>query len=301
MPLKILSRFIRLPNLLITVLSLLLIFLILIFPRIENLGSISIFLLIAIILGVVSIMAAGNIYNDIYDQVSDKINRSNQIVIGVYISETKAYRWSYLLNAFALVIASGISLFLWSITPLVIFTGAIFLLIYYSKKAKGVLILGNIIISLLCALVFYIVPICYSPYLGGPWYRKPDLLLVIILLSSLAFFTTMIRELIKDLQDKTGDEKASILTIANTWTLVKVKTFGYFLFIFLLLQLLWAAFYFFYHREELRGIYFVGLSLSLCLLVLKFAQANSTSQFATLSGWMKLYILQGILLLLFWI
>jgi 4-hydroxybenzoate polyprenyltransferase len=223
------------------------------------------------------------------------------MVIGVHISETQAYRWFYRLNIFALTIGSCISLFLNSIAPIIIFAGAIFLLFYYSKKGKGVLILGNMIISFLCALVFYIVPVCFSPYLGGSWYSKPELFMVIFLLSSLAFFTTMIRELIKDLQDKDGDKKASTMTIANTWPLAKVKTFGYLLFIFLLLQLLCSTLYFSYNKEGLKALYLLGLSLSLCLLIRKFGRASTSNHFATLSGWMKLYILQGIILLFFWL
>ena len=300
-PLKIFTHFIRLPNLLITILSLLLVFLVLIFPKIESSGSTSILLMVAIITGVTSIMAAGNIYNDIRDQETDKINRSNQMVIGVYISENQAFRWYYLLNFLAIVIGSALSLYTWSTTPLLTFGVAIFLLFFYSKKGKGILIIGNLIISLLCALVIFLVPLYFSPYLQQPWYRTPDLLPVISLLGSLAFFTTMIRELVKDLQDKTGDAIASIKTVANSWPLAKVKIFGYFLFLCLLLQLLGAVFYFFNHDEKLKGFYLMGLSASLCFLLLKFVLASATNQFATLSRWMKLYILQGLILLLFWL
>ncbi|HEY6436828.1 MAG TPA: geranylgeranylglycerol-phosphate geranylgeranyltransferase [Ignavibacteriaceae bacterium] len=140
-------------------------------------------------------LASGNIVNDINDVEADKINKpfrplpSEKITIkqayGLYVSSVSlSIILSFFLNNIALII--------------VLFS--ILLLFIYSKFLKHIPLIGNITVALLTGLVFIF---------GGVVVNNP---VAAIVPAIFALLINLIREIVKDIEDADGDNKAGVIT-----------------------------------------------------------------------------------------
>lgn len=158
---------------------------------------------LAIIMGSVSAIltaASGNIINDYYDIEIDKINRPNRPIPSGEISTKEAFLL-YLIFNFA---ASIISAFL-SSSALIIVILTIMLLFFYSYKFKGTPLIGNMIIALCTSLAFIF---------GGVIVENIEASFIPALF---AFQITLIREILKDVEDVEGDIKNNQITFAGKY------------------------------------------------------------------------------------
>ena len=173
----------------------------------------------------ISITAAGYIINDIYDVETDRINKKSKLIIGVHFQAKTAIIWYFLLNTIALF--SGIYLAILIGQPLysLIFVYCIFFLWRYSKSMKKAFLIGNIHVAILTALVlintalFDIIPNIH--FLGN---ESGGMILKIILVYALfSFLLTLIREFVKDIEDKEGDSAINSHTLAIVLGIKKTK------------------------------------------------------------------------------
>jgi 4-hydroxybenzoate polyprenyltransferase len=186
-------RLIRLPNLLIIAITQLLTAYCLTDPHsIDNITHTRIPLLI---ISTMCIAAAGYVINDYLDVKIDYINKPARVLIGNKISRRQAMLIHLCLNVAGL----GISLLLSLKVALVHLVSAI-LLWFYSGFFKKQFLVGNLVISLLAAMVPLVV-----------WLYLPnDRADFVIAFAWFAFFLNLIREIIKDIEDRRGDEKAQL-------------------------------------------------------------------------------------------
>ncbi len=149
--------------------------------------------------------AAGNIINDIFDIATDKINKPSKLVINKYIKPEIALRMYWVLNGVAFI-SSLIIYFITQNYWFLIFLSTIpLLLYYYSKTLKSIPFIGNLTIAMLTTLTLLLL-----------LYTKPpifDMRRNIVLFSLFAFFTNLIREIVKDLEDIDGDYAAKLNTL----------------------------------------------------------------------------------------
>ncbi len=157
--------------------------------------------LILLIISVITINGAGNIINDIYDIEIDKINRPNRPLPSGEMKITTAKIYLFNLFALGILAASLISMVTLAIAALI----ATPLLIAYSAKLKRLPLIGNIVVSFILGLTFI--------YVGSAF---GDIQTTIIM-SGLAFDFTLIRELVKDLEDMEGDRQSNAHTLPLVW------------------------------------------------------------------------------------
>ena len=173
----------------------------------------------------ISIAASGYIINDIYDVETDKINKSGKLIIDKIIKVKTAIICYFLLNTMALF--SGIYLALIIGQPLysLIFVYCIFFLWRYSRSMKKEFLIGNLHVGILTALVlintalFDIIPNIHFP--GNESGRM--ILKIILVYSLFSFFLTLIREFVKDIEDKEGDMAINAKTLAIVLGVKKTK------------------------------------------------------------------------------
>ena len=173
----------------------------------------------------ISIAASGYIINDIYDVETDKINKSGKLIIGEIIKAETAIIFYFLLNTIALF--SGIYLAIIIGKPLysLIFVYCIFFLWRYSRSMKKAFLIGNLHVGILTALVlintalFDIIPNIHFP--GNESGRM--ILKIILVYSLFSFFLTLIREFVKDIEDKEGDIAINAKTLAIVLGVKKTK------------------------------------------------------------------------------
>lgn len=143
-------------------------------------------------------IASGYIINNFYDSKKDLINRPNKSKLDRLISQkTKLYSY-FTLNSFVALIAFFVSL-----KAVLFFSVYIFLIWFYSHKLKKYPIVGNLTAALLAVLPFFGILLYFKNY-------YPE----IFAHATFLFLLILIREMIKDLENLTGDIANNYLTIA---------------------------------------------------------------------------------------
>lgn len=186
-------------------------------------------LLWLLVLAVVLTAAAGYVINDYFDVKIDRINRPDRLIVTQTVSKDQAM-WLYRILVVSGALA-GLAV-AWVVRNWVIATTFLLvpgLLWFYSSSYKRQFLLGNLIISFSSALPPILVAQTNAAYL---YLHYPDVMPYLSVSRDLflwtggfalfAFLTTWIREIIKDLQDQTGDRELECHTLpivlGELWT-----------------------------------------------------------------------------------
>ncbi len=135
------------------------------------------------------VLLGGNILNDYFDAETDKINHPTRPIPSGQVSRRSAKYLAVVLLAGGLIL----SIFTLNILQFFIAVLAVFLLVTYEWKTKAWGLVGNIIISSLVGLIFV-----YGSF-------SVKLTYVVIIFSMMAFLANLAREIVKDVEDVTGD------------------------------------------------------------------------------------------------
>jgi 4-hydroxybenzoate polyprenyltransferase len=226
------------------------------------------------------IAAAGYIINDYYDIKIDLINKPQRVVIGKSITR----RYALFFHSVLVVIGVGLGFAIsWRIGVVNFFSA--FLLWWYSNSLKRQPFVGNLVVGLLTSISILLINILY--------YTDNSLVIIYALF---AFFMTLIREILKDMEDLRGDNTFGCRTLPIVWGIRKTKGMIYGLLIILSASviLLNARF------VQLPFYYFViFLYVPLALLVLRLINADTRKDFYWLSQWCKVIMLLGIFSMVF--
>ena len=228
----------------------------------------------------VLIAAAGYAINDYYDVKIDLINKPERVVIGKEITR----RYALLFHTLLSVTGVAIGLMLdWRI-GMVNFLCA-FLLWLYSNALKRLPFIGNFTVALLTGLSIFIINVLYLPV---------GVLTVIYAL--FAFFITLVREIIKDLEDLKGDDTFGCRTLPIVWGMRKTKSFIYFLVAIFSLMVMVL-----HHWVAPLPVLFFGFFLFLPLVAAVgwLVRADTKKDFYQLSQFCKVIMLAGILSMAF--
>lgn len=148
-------------------------------------------------------LAAANTVNDYYDRKIDAVNEPNRPIPRGVVKPNEALGYAAVLSAIGLVAA-----FLTNIPSLTLAVIAWFLFTYYATKGKKTGILGNLIVSTCIAI----------PFIYGSFTVKEAinqaLSTTVIVFASMAFFSTVGREITKGIVDVEGDKLESVTTVA---------------------------------------------------------------------------------------
>ena len=168
-----------------------------------------------LVLATVCIAAGGYIINNIFDVETDTENKPENVIVGKFISETKAYN---LYIGFT-VIGVAMGFYLANLIGKPSFA-SLFIIIaatlyFYATSLKQSLLIGNFIVALLLSVSVVIVGIfCLYPVTLEENRPVMGLLFGILLDYALfAFIINFIREIVKDLQDVNGDLNQGMNTL----------------------------------------------------------------------------------------
>lgn len=213
-------KLVRWPNLLITALMMCLVH-----RCLMQMESSAAFTLLVI--SMVLIQAGGYVINDIFDMEIDAINKPDKQIVGKVFTEKQSNVFYISLTIMGLVCALAASLMALGSKFITIFACMALLacLLYsYSSRYKKKLVIGNIIVSLSVAFAVFV------PWLFEMIYiSKHELLLItmqplmrislrfVLIYTAFAFLMTLIREIVKDMQDVKGDGRSHCRTIPIVW------------------------------------------------------------------------------------
>jgi len=168
-----------------------------------------------LVLSTVMLAAGGYIINDYYDIIIDEINKPGKIIIGKIISEKRAILGYQILTSISILL--GLYLAFIIKKPVMGFINLFVAasLWMYSSQLKKKLLVGNIVIAFLSTLSLLIVGL-FEP----EFYRN---FIYLAIYSGFAFLVSLIREIIKDMEDVIGDERGQVKSLPVRFGLKKTK------------------------------------------------------------------------------
>lgn len=173
----------------------------------------------ALVFATVLVAAGGYIINDYFDVENDTINKPERVIVERVFSRREVLAMYYAFNILAVVAGFYVAFCTSSFSMGLIFPAVAMLLWLYAADYKRGLILGNVIVAGLSSLVLIIVWLSgfYSLKLSPESFISARPVLPIITrftmgYTAFAFFVSLARELIKDMEDAEGDKEAGCRT-----------------------------------------------------------------------------------------
>ncbi len=269
-------RLVRLPNLLIILFAQFLVRIFAIGPKEEWRAIITDPSFLLLCLATLLIAAAGYIINDYYDIKIDLTNNPKRVVIGKVFTRRVALLTHFILN----LLAVFISIFLgWEIFLTVFISG--FLMWYYSNTLKRLALWGNITISLLTGVSIY-----YISFLSD------NNVNLVIIYAVFAFTMSLIREIIKDMEDIKGDAQYGCKTLPIVWGIRNTK---YFIFTISILFVIIIGVLFTERYNNILAVYFtITLLPFFVLLLTRLYKAETEKDYRRLSNLSKIIMVAGL-------
>ncbi|MGB0975224.1 MAG: geranylgeranylglycerol-phosphate geranylgeranyltransferase [Flavobacteriaceae bacterium] len=249
----------------------------------------------ALVLATICIAAAGNIINDIYDVVTDNINKPNKVIVGKSISEETAN------NLFIGFTVIGIVLGIyatWGIDKnsyATIFLIVSALLYWYATTLKQTILIGNILVSFLVALSILIVGIFEITPMITLESREAYVFMFKFLIdyAVFAFLINLVREMVKDLEDVDGDHKAGYNTLPIAIGRNRAAKMAFGACVITIMTIVYYVVTYLFENQYLL-IYFIFLIIGpLSYCAIKLLSAETKSQFSQLSTILKVVMVLG--------
>lgn len=260
-----------------------------------------------LILSSLLIAGAGNIINDYFDRNIDEINKPEKKIIDTLIKR----RWAIVMHIVFSFIAILIGFYIDSQTP-VFWLGfsntiCVLLLFAYSISLKKKLLVGNVLISLLTAWVIFVCFLCYYRTLSFEGYEPFEqqailtrFIRISFLYTGFAFVISLIREVVKDMEDMEGDRKYGCNTIPIAWGIPASKVFVAVWLVVLIGMIGIVQFYVLQFGWLWSAVYCISLIIiPLVWILQKLFKAQIPKDYHQLSTVIKVVMLTGLLSMIF--
>lgn len=221
------------------------------------------------------ITAGGYIINDYHDVKIDAINKPRRVLIGRSVNRRIALAIYFVFNT----LSFAIGWYMLSLKIALIFLLAILLLWWYSSQLKRLPFVGNLAVAALTALSVLIIGVHFQQY--------SDALFVF---AGFAFLISIIREIVKDIEDMQGDVTYGCRTLPIILGMRKVKRLLYGLLFLLTLFMIAASVY---SLNALQGFFILLLLPLLFFMSVRLARADTTKHFKNISLLCKIIMLLG--------
>lgn len=260
---------------------------------------------ILLVVSSVFIAAAGYIINDYFDLNIDRINKPDKLVVDKVIKRRWAIVWHWFFSLAGLAIGIYLS-FVTNIFWLAIAHFCCNLALwFYSTTFKKKLLTGNILISLLTAWVVLVIGFAdhYKIMANLDIYAGVDrskLLRFTFLYAGFAFIISLVREVVKDIEDMEGDQRFGCRTMPIAWGIMVSKVFAGTWLVVLFATIIIVFVYMLQLKWWIASIYCLGLiAIPLILILRRLGKASGVADYHKVSSMLKFVMLTGILSMIF--
>tara|TARA_R110000868_G_scaffold45855_1_gene151921 strand:- start:1099 stop:2004 length:906 start_codon:yes stop_codon:yes gene_type:complete len=231
--------------------------------------------LFVIVLASAMVIAGGYIINNFYDAEKDLINKPRKSMLDRLVSQRFKLTTYFVLNFMAVIAASYVSF-----RAVFFFSSYIFGIWIYSHKLKKIPFLGNFISATLAITPFFVIFVYYK-----------NLQPVIFVHAVFLFLLILAREMIKDLENISGDLAQNYKTIPIIYGARTSKLLISFL---ILLTLVPALLLIFKFDVGYMNLYFVLCVLLMVLFIFLLFKAQARKDYVWLHNILKLIIVMGV-------
>ena len=251
-------------------------------------------------MAVMLVAAGGNIVNDYLDFSNDKQFKPHKTVLGEWISLDTAFNLQALCSGLGIAIGYYLAwkINYWQLGN--VFAIAAVLLWVYSVSLKKWFLVGNIVVALLSGVVFVLVAL-FEPQLWDAtlspelkFFYSPIIVKAQVY-ALFAFWLSLIREIVKDAEDKEADAARNMKTLPIVFS-TKVTNLVLVVMVFLLMAGLIFLCYYFYQLGLKNQFWYILLTLIVTLLLnsLTTMVATTKEDYHNLSAFLKLCMLFGL-------
>ncbi len=265
------------------------------------------FLFYLLVAASVTIAAAGYIINDYFDLQIDAVNKPRRVVVNKIVKRRWAIMWHWILSGIGILLSLYISYKTGRWVIAIANICCVLLLWFYSASFKKKLLSGNIIIAALTAWVIVVVYFFCGADIAV-WQQQNisfdarRFFKFMILYAGFAFIVSLIREVIKDLEDIEGDAKYNCKTMPIVWGVPASKVFTAVWLVVCIAALAIVQLYAWQLGWWVITVYtFVLVIVPLIVILRNLYKATSPAHYHRLSSTIKFVMLAGILSMLFFI
>ncbi|GAP43232.1 4-hydroxybenzoate polyprenyltransferase [Lentimicrobium saccharophilum] len=251
----------------------------------------------------VLIAAAGYVINDYFDLRTDAVNHPDSQVLGRSIRQRRAIIYHIALNVVALVAGVFLAWKAGSLKLAFIFLMIIILLWLYSVRYKKTVLWGNLAVAFMSAMVVLIVWL-FEFYMLR---QQPDQFIAIygnmkmisryfFVYAIFAFLISLMREIIKDMEDVKGDQLTGCNTLAVVHGIKSAKIIALVTGLFTGMLVVTAVLKLHSAGMILPAVYFAAVVfIPLLFICYRIIPATDKSDFHLISNLLKLLMLAGVL------
>jgi 4-hydroxybenzoate polyprenyltransferase len=303
--LKDVTTLIRLPNLVIVVLTQILVYFGMIEVVLErngispNIGKIG-FIEGALI--TLSVVVCSYLVNDLMDVQADRINKPDRQIVGKSIAP-KSIKWSYAIIALiGFIICGHFTYERDALEWLFLYPASLALLAFYSFRLKRIPVLGNLVVAAFSSFTVLIIPMFEWQNFERLAEISPishsTLLLILQAFILFAFITSFFREVVKDIEDFDGDHAAAYRTTAVGLGIINAKIIAFTGGFLLMTALLFWSFSTLNKMNLTLQLYGLLLALYNALLLYRLYVARMKKDYSELSRSIKWLMAAGLMYLL---
>jgi len=292
----------RVPNLLIIALTFFLLRYLVFVPVYDFYGVVhdkgSLYFLVMVFTTVL-IAASGYISNDYFDIVTDKVNKPEKQYIGTHVSPGSALTIAILFSILAISGSLWLCIILKSAIPGILLFTALIAAWWYAIQLKKSFIWGNIAVSCMSAGTIAMAWVIEKQNLIVPSKPSGIITLIIVAVSIFAFLLSVMREIVKDLEDMEGDRLINcrslpivkgVSTTKHVLILIEIILLG----MLIITQIFLANF-----SAYLSILWLLaGVEIPLVYFSVLLKRATTKISFHQLSSFLKYIMLGGLLTLL---
>lgn len=301
-------KLIRWPNLLLIVISMVFLLLFVISPLlgtgwfVTGLNELEFTLLV---LATIFISIGGYLINDFFDMDADRINKPGKNTVGGKWSVSTVQLLYWIFTIAGIVTGATLSWMAGRLNYSLVFVFSAGLLWFYSERYQCIPVVGNAVIGFLSALSFGLVWLFYFFTLS----RDADAFTstqagfslvnhFVLIYMGFAFVTGFLREVVKDIEDKEGDERFGCNTFAVAFGQTKGKILAIAIAVIGLTATILTQIYFYSADFNLLLGYFVLIDLAFLITIILLLKAKTKPDFKKVSAFTKLLMFIGILSML---
>ena len=296
-------KMIRWPNLMMVILSMSFLLFLLIRPGLGLVvpaAGLSLTSFLLLVVAVLLTAMGGYVINDLKDLQTDALNKPGKNAFGTTFTGKQGWIFYWIFTVGGILAGSLLSFLLGKGSYLLIFILTAGLLWFYATRYECQPLVGNLVVAFLSALSFGLVWLYELMALQAHAVQivHPRLLLVnelVLIYMGFAFLISLLREVVKDIEDVEGDRQTGCLTLPVIYGIQKAKNVA----IAVNLSGLIASFaiqWFFYENGfSVLFLFFFLVDLLFGLVLLKLMNAVRKEHFSLLSLWIKLLMVAGVL------
>jgi 4-hydroxybenzoate polyprenyltransferase len=248
------------------------------------------------------IAAGGYVINDYFDTKIDEINRPTRVIVGKQITRAQAATGFQILLGLGVLCGVCIAMLLSNMNIAFIYLVLSGILWFYSSSYKRQLIIGNLMIAICAFMTYFMVGYVVNAQLILSY--QPAIYQTTIItdiyswtagFGLFSFLFTLLREIIKDIDDIEGDREMECHTIPIVWGITATKVITITLSVVVILLSGYFVFKLIpFLNDNLTWKYYIAcIAIPLLVLIFWIIKANKRSQWQQISQVIKFIMLLG--------